>query len=246
MVWPFTSRRTTDQQTNLNFLMRAWADDNGSPGEELGENYLFHQPAYFTDGADVFAYYEYDDPIPVDGTVYVGMVQEADFSLNIGLDKNTDYNFTRPLPVGLGAEWTLSTIEGTVMIRPVLQAGRGRCLRGRGRPVQCTRGLALSAWPNPAGCAHAGVVRNGPPERWSLVDLSGRTLDTGSWPQGMNRFLCWPWRICRGDGARRHRDADGTRTTQNCNVVPLLMTEELPEEALPDGDELFEHHRIAS
>ena len=104
--------------------MRAWADDNGVPGEELGENYLFHQPAYFTDGHDVFAYYEYDDPIPVEGTVHVGMVQEMDFSLNIGLDKNTDYNFTRVhYQLGLGAEWVLSTIQGTVMIRPVLQAG---------------------------------------------------------------------------------------------------------------------------
>ena len=68
----------------------------------------------------MFAYYEYDDPIPVEGTVYVGMVQEMEFALNIGLDKNTNYNFSRLYyQLGLGAEWTLSTIEGSVMIRPV-------------------------------------------------------------------------------------------------------------------------------
>ena len=95
----------------------------GSPKQRRTNTWV-HQPAYFTDGHDVFAYYEYDDPIPVEGTVHVGIVQEDDFSLNIGLDKNTDYNFSRVhYQLGLGAEWTTSTIEGSVMIRPVLQAG---------------------------------------------------------------------------------------------------------------------------
>ena len=176
-----------DQQTNLNFFLRAWADDDGMPGEELGENYLFHQPAYFTDGADVFAYYEYDDPIPVEGTVHVGMVQEADFSLNVGLDKNTDYNFTRlHYQLGLGAEWTLSTIEGSVMVRPVLQAGVDQVFVA----VEDLRETAaVKVWPNPAqdrlSVQWFGVDR---PLRWSVMDISGRTLEAGLWPAGVDRM----------------------------------------------------------
>ena len=204
-----------DQQTNLNFLLRAWADDDGLPGEELGENYLFHQPAYFTDGADVFAYYEYDDPIPVEGTVHVGMVQEADFSLNIGLDKNTDYNFTRlHYQLGLGAEWTLSTIEGSVMVRPVLQAGVEQvfvALDDLGPAAE----PAFSAWPNPAQdaltLAWSGLE---PAERWSIVDLSGRVLRTGSWPQGMNRFPCSVADLPRGMALVVVETTEGRRELQ--------------------------------
>ncbi len=181
-----------DQQSDLNFLLRAWGDDAGQPGEELGDNYAFHQPAYFTDGADVFAYYEYDDPIPVEGTVYVGMVQEMEFALNIGLDKNTNYNFSRLYyQLGLGAEWTLSTIEGSVMIRPVLQAGVDEVFVGV-EDVAAKAPVAdlLAAWPNPAQeqiiLAWAGDAL---PKRWTVVDLSGRVLDAGFWPSGADRMI---------------------------------------------------------
>ena len=205
-----------NQQTNLNFLMRAWADDNGVPGEELGENYLFHQPAYFTDGHDVFAYYEYDDPIPVEGTVYVGMVQEMDFSLNIGLDKNTDYNFTRVhYQLGLGAEWVLSTIQGTVMIRPVLQAGVDDVFVAVEEQDNAPEASALEAWPNPASgqltLAWSGMDR---PVHWSLVDLSGRTLDAGSWPLGSDRTVLAVPDLPRGLALVVIEGADGTRTTR--------------------------------
>jgi hypothetical protein len=189
-----------DQQSNLNFLLRAWADDGGVPGDELGENYLFHQPAYFTDGHDVFAYYAYDDPIPVEGTVHVGMVQEGDFSLNLGLDKNTDFNFSRlHYQLGLGADWTLSTIEGTVMIRPVLQAGVEEVFVGVDGMAQ-DRGVAeVSVWPNPARDQVAvqwqGVT---PPLRWSVVGLTGALLDQGNWPLGSTRMVLGTADLPRG------------------------------------------------
>ena len=203
-----------DQQSDLNFLLRAWADDNGVPGDELGENYLFHQPAYFTDGHDVFAYYEYDDPIPVEGTVHVGMVQEGDFALNIGLDKNTDYNFTRlHYQLGLGAEWVLSTIQGTVMVRPVLQAGLDDVFVAVEDEEPAMDALAV--WPNPArealNVAWSGVDK---PERWSMVDLSGRVLDAGMWPLGADRMVLATADLPRGMALVVIEGADGTRTTR--------------------------------
>ena len=80
------------------FLLRAWTDSSGLPGVELGENYQFHTPEYFTDGYDVFAYYAYDDPIPVEGNIHVGLVQGSEAMLNFGLDKNTKPTWSAALP----------------------------------------------------------------------------------------------------------------------------------------------------
>ena len=179
-----------DQQTNLNFLLRAWSDDAGQPGEELGENYSFHQPAYYTDGHDVFAYYEYDDPIPVEGAVHVGMVQEGEFSLNLGLDKNTDMNFMQVhYQLGLGAEWTPSTIEGTIMIRPVLQAGVEQVFVGVDEGLAAEEPGAFKVWPNPATFDVTIQVNGiGQPVSAKVVDLMGRDVHTARWPDGAARL----------------------------------------------------------
>jgi hypothetical protein len=203
-----------DQQTNYNFLLRAWNDNGGEPGEELGEHYAFHQPAYFTDGADVFAYYQYDDPIPVEGTVYVGVVQESEFSLNMGLDKNTDYNFSRLYyQLGLGAEWTLSTIEGTVMIRPVLQAGVEQVFVTLD-DVQVAKG-ALQIWPNPAsGEVFLSVDAGFDPREVQCVDLTGRQISTTIWPQGIDRIRLSVGDLPRGTYLVVVRNGRGDRTVE--------------------------------
>lgn len=181
-----------DDQSNLNFLLRAWDDDEGQPGEELGEHYAFHQPAYFTDGADVFAYYAYDDPIPVEGTVHVGMIQESGFSLNLGLDKNTDFNFSRlHYQLGLGAEWTLSTIEGTVMIRPVLQAGVEEVFVAvEDGHEDVASPPALRVWPNPVSDRmHLSVPMGFDPTAIRCMDMMGREMLNAHWPIGQTRTV---------------------------------------------------------
>lgn len=177
-----------DQQTNLNFLLRAWDDDGGVPGAELGENYQFHQPAYFTDGHDVFAYYAYDDPIPVEGVVHVGMVQEAEFALNIGLDKNTDYNFSRVhYQLGLGAEWVSSTIQGTVMVRPVLQAGVEQVFVALNDLKEVEP--AVYAWPNPAtDVLQLAVGADFDAQEMRCLDLMGREVLFHRWTPGSDQM----------------------------------------------------------
>ena len=177
-----------DNVENQNFLLRAWADDAGQPGDELGENYLFHQPNYFTDGHDVFAYYAYDDPIPVEGTVHVGMVQEMDFALNIGLDKNTDFNYSRVhYQLGLGAEWVLSTIPGTIMVRPVLQSGVDQVFVAV-EDVEVQNAQHMSVFPNPAQQQLEVVWTDQvAPRAWRWIDMTGRTLAQGIWEAGAQR-----------------------------------------------------------
>jgi hypothetical protein len=161
-----------------NFLLRAWSDAGGQPGEELGENYLFHTPQYFTDGYDLFQFYTYDDPIPVEGTIHVGWVQESATMLNVGLDKNTNANLGRlHYSLGLGGAWLPSTIEGSLMVRPVLRAGKQDTWTAVDQLPGEDQGLR--AFPNPTaggGCTVDGVA----PGAWVLVDGMGRQVRTGT------------------------------------------------------------------
>ena len=161
------------------FLLRAWSDSSGMPAQQLGENYQFHTPQYFTDGYDLFAFYAYDDPIPVDGIVHVGLVQANDAMLNFGLDKNTNANLGEVhYQLGLGGSWISSEIPGTVMIRPVLRAGKEEVWSAIDEPNGMDR--ALYVYPNPsvAGTLNAVVQL---PGNWELWNVHGQRVDAGNW-----------------------------------------------------------------
>ena len=60
---------------------------------------------------------------------HVGLIQQSIDRLNIGLDKNTNSNSGNlHYMLGPGASWNLSEISGSVMIRPVLRAGKDAIL----------------------------------------------------------------------------------------------------------------------
>lgn len=108
-----------------NFILRVWDDTNGVPGDEIGENFIFHQPDYFENGYNVFKFYELDNPVEVSGVIYVGFVQDSPAELNIGLDKNNNTNPSRLFyQLGFGSPWTQSQITGSLMIRPVFKSGK--------------------------------------------------------------------------------------------------------------------------
>ncbi len=114
-----------DDQSTESFILRAWDDNGGVPGEELATIFTFNYPKYYDHGYNKYAYYEYDDPIGVDGTIYVGWVQQGDNSLNVGNDKNTNQNPGRLFyQLGIGASWQASSITGSLMIRPVFKSGK--------------------------------------------------------------------------------------------------------------------------
>lgn len=114
-----------DDVSTETFLMRIWGDGGGVPGNELALNFEFKSPTFYTAGNDVFGYFEYDEPLEVDGVIYVGFVQNGSDELNIGLDKNTNSNASRLFyNLGLGSQWLQSGIQGSVMIRPVFKSGK--------------------------------------------------------------------------------------------------------------------------
>ena len=162
------------------FLLRAWQDSLGVPGAELSENYAFQTPQYFNDGYDLFAFYEYDDPIPVEGNIHVGLVQASEVGLNFGLDKNTNSNVGQlHYSLGLGGSWINSEIEGSVMIRPVLRANKTEVWSDVAENDAHTRS-PLRAYPNPVN-GNACQVQVPVASTWQLWSAEGRLLQAGRW-----------------------------------------------------------------
>ena len=134
------------------FILRAWADEGGTVGEQIEEQFNSHSPAYFSDGYDKFEFYEYDSPIEIPvGEFYVGMVQSTDAELNVGYDKHNDVN-TEKLFYKLGAAGTFlqSGIEGALMIRPVFKSTKELIWDFTNVEEELEEQNPLTFYPNPA------------------------------------------------------------------------------------------------
>ncbi len=104
------------------FALTIWADNNGVPGAVLYEDNLFVPKEVKYDlGNNRFVNYFFDDTvrIPVSGAFFIGWRQFDPDPLNIGLDKNNDNSQYLFYSLNGGNSWTNSTIEGTIMIRPI-------------------------------------------------------------------------------------------------------------------------------
>ena len=114
--------------TDQSFILQAWDDISGEPGTLLtGEfdNFSFSFPHYYESGPNIFVYYRFTEPVFVPaGNFYIGTLQQSNVSLNFGLDKNTNANSTHLLYQLQGStSWIPSSIDGSVMIRPVFRGG---------------------------------------------------------------------------------------------------------------------------
>jgi hypothetical protein len=114
-----------DDTSEESFLLRVWGDNGGAPGNEIGENFQFQYPLYYDSGHDLFKYYALDEPVLVNGTFYIGWVQESSAKISVGNDKNNNNNIGNLFYTeGTGASWEASEISGSVMIRPVFRSGK--------------------------------------------------------------------------------------------------------------------------
>lgn len=149
------------------------------PGELVDTMYQFHNPHYFTDGYDKFTFYPMDNPVPVSGIIHVGLIQQNIDRLNIGLDKTTNANAGNlHYMLGPSADWAASGISGSVMIRPVLRAGKDYT----SAIEELESGDAISfnseVFPNPASSAI--TLRCGETSDWSIYSMSGKLVNSGS------------------------------------------------------------------
>ena len=118
----------------------------GQPGGEIVSQFTIHEPDYYANGYDGFTYIPFETPIPVSGRIYVGFVQQGEERINIGLDKSTNTNPDYLWYKFPNTPWLQSGIEGSLMIRPVLRAGKQVAVNV-GEPSQIAQAPIL--FPNP-------------------------------------------------------------------------------------------------
>ena len=99
------------------FKLMVWNEVEGRPGSVIWEDEADHTPAYAS-GYPAFIKYEFTQPVPVNGTFFVGWRQYNQYLLNIGLDFNN-----RPSSVmfyNFQGQWEPSEAPGVIMMRPYL------------------------------------------------------------------------------------------------------------------------------
>jgi hypothetical protein len=108
--------------SNKLFLLTVWGDNNGQPGAVLYEDEAFfpRQPEYGNSLNHFITYYFKDTmKVEVGQRFYVGWRQFDSDRLNIGLDRNLDNSQHTFYSINNGVNWFTSSIDGSVMIRPI-------------------------------------------------------------------------------------------------------------------------------
>ncbi|WP_242928636.1 T9SS type A sorting domain-containing protein [Pontibacter vulgaris] len=142
---------------------RVWKDDNGKPGETLGEQ-SFH--VKYSDNLNQFYTIELAKPVGVDGSFYIGWSQPGSLFLNIGFDRNeraTGRRFLWSTQNGWAED---KTIEGAIMMRP-LMAGMALGIEDEELANK------LKVYPNPS----AGTIAiNEAFKTLDVIDIAGRKV----------------------------------------------------------------------
>lgn len=108
--------------SNKLFLVTVWANNGGVPGAVIYEDEVFfpRTPVYGSERNQFVTYYFKDTMKVAVGTDYfIGWRQFDADALNIGLDNNLVNNDKIYYSVNGGISWNQSSVQGTLMIRPV-------------------------------------------------------------------------------------------------------------------------------
>lgn len=126
------------------FRLAYWTDNGGQPGSSpVVEDSAIYAPKY--DSLDQFVYYKFAHPPTVSGTIYVGFIETAGDSINIGYDWNDDAQNQTFYNVNDGNGWYYSTYKGSPMLRPVF----GNTIYNAVNEVK-NNVAAIQLYPNPA------------------------------------------------------------------------------------------------
>ncbi|MEN8202920.1 MAG: T9SS type A sorting domain-containing protein [Bacteroidota bacterium] len=105
---------------NLNYYFNlvVWDDQDGLPGSIVWEDEKEYKVAYPSTYPG-FVKYEFSEPVPVDGTFYVGWRQYNEYMLSVGLDKNSRPSVPA-MYYNIGGSWQVSEAPGVMMFRPYI------------------------------------------------------------------------------------------------------------------------------
>lgn len=123
------------------FNLMVWSDSDGLPGSIIWDDDILYKPQY-TPGYTGFVKYEFEEPVPVNGTFYVGWRQYKPYTLNMGLDKNRIPD--SPLMYYNMGGWKSSEAPGMVLFRPYIYS------TGTDNDRERKSVAPLTLYPNPA------------------------------------------------------------------------------------------------
>lgn len=156
----------TLNDANYNYFdIVVWKDNDGKPGDEVYR--LSNLKPRWEDHIYQFSYYKFDRLVKLNGTFYIGIVQQSSGLINIGFDSsrdNSQYNFYND-----DGSWHQSLMAGSIMLRPVV---------GGDYYIDVDEIAATSqvrVYPNPASSTiHIDGLDNG--ATVNLYDITGRMV----------------------------------------------------------------------
>lgn len=107
---------STFNNSNLKYIrLTIWNDNNNKPGDTIySSNPIM---PLVIDEFNKYQTFFLDRLLPVNGKIYVGMVQSTDDNMNIGFDRNTSSESR--IFYNSSGSWNQSFLKGSLMIRPV-------------------------------------------------------------------------------------------------------------------------------
>ncbi len=157
--------------TSYSFRFAVWNGNSGTPGSEIKRDSVVY-PLY-SPRINEFIKYDFDTAHPLvlsAGTYFFGWIQYTTNILNVGLDKNTRAAGQGYYNVGSG--WVASTIQGSIMVRPVF----GKKIITTSIEEGVFNNPVYTVFPNPAnGIVNITGNDNGD-AKVSLLDAVGRTV----------------------------------------------------------------------
>ncbi len=164
--------RTLDNTNVQYFWLTVWNDIAGKPGSVIYEQNSARP--IFEDSLNGFSTYEFNQPIPVAGTFYIGWRQTTDHNLNVGFDRNNNVN--SKIFYNSNGVWENSLYSGALMMRPVL----GKAFSGIN--IDEASKYEIQLFPNPVANKTFAVKMSDDFDLYSyrVIDLTGRVVSQQS------------------------------------------------------------------
>lgn len=180
------SQKNVDQ-SNEDFTVTVWSSidkDNTDKSKDviLVQNELSLSPEY-SQSLNGWVYYELDEPLDVEGTIYVGWQQTSKDKLNVGFDVNN--NAKDKLFFNTSSYWVESNVDGAVMIRPAI--GDAFTFGETASPASIEEELVTQTkiFPNPANDQIIIELSKSDLVQVTLFDMYGKLIESQS---GISRF----------------------------------------------------------
>jgi hypothetical protein len=124
------------------FNLMVWRDNNGKPGDVMYSQ--LNEMVEYTPGLLGFHTYMLDEPLPVNGTFYIGWEQQTGDNLNLGYDRYN--NAQQHIFYNATGEWYQSIYQGALMMRPLL----GKQFQFSGMEERFAGQGSITPYPNPS------------------------------------------------------------------------------------------------